>query len=123
MRRVAATLALALCLLGCRAEVPVRFPIGMDVYYTGGGGCTASSYLVGRLVIDHDRLVLRDDQGVMTELTWRGSYRARMAGDEVEIVDGWTVVATSGRRYKIGGNWGFPGDTFWACAEVIPQPG
>jgi hypothetical protein len=121
LRRVVATLALTLCLLGCRSEVP--FTIAGDLYWTGGEGCPSSAYLVGTLVIDRDRLVLQDDRGVMTGLTWRGSYRARMAGDQVEIVDGRTVVATSGHRYKLGGTWAPQWGGWWACGEVIPEPG
>jgi hypothetical protein len=99
MRLVAATLALAMCLLGCRSEVP--FPIAADVYYVGADqeGCSASTYLVGVLVIDRDRLVIQDDHGVSTSLTWRGTYSARqLAGGEVEVMNGWTVVATTGHR-------------------------
>ena len=119
MRRVVATLALALCLVGCRSEVP--FTIAGDLYWTGGEGCPSSTFLVGTLVIDHDRLVLQDDQGVMTSLVWRGSYAARMAGDAVEIVDGWTVVAKSGGRYKLGGHWAPQWGGWSACGEVIPE--
>ena len=124
MRRSLTALALALSLLGCAAEVPPSFTITADIYYTGWGGCTASTYLVGLLMIDRtvqpNRLVVHDDRGDMKAITWRGSYRFRMAGDEVEIVDGWRVVATSGRRYKIGG--GTLAGSFWACGDITSDP-
>jgi hypothetical protein len=123
MRRVVSGLAVALCLFGCSAEVPVTFPIAGDIYYTGGESCKASAYFVGLLMIDRtvepNRLVVQDDQGAKTGITWRGwGYSFRMAGDEVEVVDGWTVVATSGGRYAIGGHHA-GGGGFWACAGDV----
>jgi hypothetical protein len=129
MRSALTTLALTLSLMGCGSEVPPPFPIAADVYYTGGESCAASTYLAGLLLIDRttqpNRLVIQDDRGDKTSITWRGwGYRFRMAGDQVEVVDGWTVVATSGRRYAIGGRYEAAFHGFWACAgEVIPEPG
>ena len=123
MRRVVAGLALTVCLVGCQAEVPPPFPITGDIYYTSGQSCTASAYLVGLLMIDRstqpDQLVVEDDGGDKTGVTWRGDYRFRMAGDEVEVVDGWRVVATSGRRYAIGGRHDPAFHGFWACAGDV----
>ncbi len=125
---VTTIVALALCFVGCQSPAagsskePVL--VAGDVFFVGAdaGGCTGSTSIVGRLVITDDRrLVLQDDQGVNTMITWRGSFGSRMNGDEVEILDGGTVIARSGGRYRLGGVEGFGG--FWACGDVVPEPG
>jgi hypothetical protein len=127
MRGVAATLALALALalaLIAGGVTDAPFGIATDVLYTQGVGCTgASTYLVGVLAVDGGNLVIQDDRGVVTPLIWRGSYSARrgLLGGEVEVMDGRTVVATTGQRYKLGGAIAPEfGGRFWACGDVIP---
>lgn len=119
MRWAITTLALTLSLAGCGSEVP--FPMSADVFYVGGDKCPASTFLVGVLVIDDGRLAIQDDEGALTRLTWRAVNRARqLPGGEVEVMDGWTVVATTGRRYAIGGGYEAAFGGFWACADVVP---
>ena len=122
MRRVIAIFLVALGIGGCQRPVFVT----VDVFYVGpdSGGCVPpSTYLVARLVVTDDRrLVLEDDQGAITAVTWRGSFSSRTVGDDVEILDGATVIARSGgARYRIGGRWD-ASFGFWACGEVTPEP-
>ena len=126
MRRVIAILLLAMAVAGCQFVQKPIF-VQSDVFYVGpdSGGCVPpSTYLVARLVITDDRrLVLQDNQGVMTSVTWRGGFNVRTTDDEVEILDGSTVIAKKGGgRYKIGGRWE-PSFGFWACGDVMPEPG
>jgi hypothetical protein len=142
MRRVVVALVLGLSVLGCGMLTPSsepfpfssepfplssgRFPfdISGDLYYGEGGGCEASRFLVGVIVGDPELgLAIRDDQNVVHPVIWHGGYKYRWSSTspgEVELLHGSTVMATTGRRYKIGGS--DHTDRFWACANVfIPQ--
>lgn len=109
-RRVATTLALALCLVGCQAAATPEptYILAGDVIHNR---CAASVYIVGLIVVDASgELAIQDDDGVTTPLLWS--------------VHGGAVPKV-GSRYKIGGqiaNWA--GGRLWACAgadNVIPQ--
>ena len=97
MHRVIATLALALCLLGCSRE-------GEEVaLLTGEIGCYAggqSPSYAGVLVPDKSHGTRIDGKGpVMWPVGYTGS---RLAGGQVAVLNGsGTVVATTGREYAI----------------------
>ena len=131
MRALRLALALAVVfagLLGCgpgttvNTEAPIVM-VGEDV---SGNSCSAAKYLTGLLIeVPSLGTSIQDDEGVMTHVVWpMYTVGRRLAGGEIELSDNRTrsVVATTGRRYKIGGT-DFPsGLGFWACAHVvIPQ--
>jgi hypothetical protein len=97
MDRVTATLALALCLLGCSPE-------GDQVdLLTGDVGCYAgaqSPSYAGVLVPDPEYGTRIDGKG---PVMWPSGYTGlRLAGDQVQVSDGsGNVVATTGREYAI----------------------
>ena len=120
--RAIVVLVVAVCALGCGSSAPAAtsFLLTTDI---SGNPCSATEYVTGLLVNDATRgLVIRDDQGVVTHIVWRMSDSARQRpGGEIEVLDSReTVIATSGRRYRIGGYAppAFEG-AFWACAGVI----
>lgn len=122
MRRVITVLTLALSLSGCSLSSP---PFLADVI---GTHCAPETYLVGLLKVDPELgLVIQDDQDVITQLMLRMTHSTRWSSDkprEVEVLDDdGVVLATTGRRYKIGGEVAeWFGGRFWACAEIfIPQ--
>jgi hypothetical protein len=97
MHRVAATLTIALCLLGCSptAERMVLLT-GVDACYAGG---QSPSY-AGVLVPDPEYGTRIDGKG---PLMWPLGYTASpLAGGQVAVLDGsGNVVATTGREYAI----------------------
>jgi hypothetical protein len=113
-----------MCLLGCGLRSPSDLPpVAKDII---GTRCAEEELLVGLLIADPKLgLVIRDDQGVMTPLLLRMRHSIRwspdpLAFDQIEVVDGdGNVLATTGRRYKIGGQIAeWAGNRFWACADV-----
>ena len=114
MSRVATTLLLAVCLLGCGQAGRSDVAFTADII---GNRCGAEAFLEGVLVEGtHAGLAI----GSMP-LIWPMSWSARRsAGGEVEVLDGdGTVVATTGRSYKIGGHYSAAFHGFWACARVV----
>jgi hypothetical protein len=94
VRRLSATLALALCLLGCSGE-PVTLLTGVDPDACYAGGETG---MTGRLVVDPKYGTSFNGKPVM----WPVGFTARRAGAEVEVLDAQgTVRATTGRTYHI----------------------
>ena len=121
--RAIVVLVVAVCALGCGSSAPAATSYLLTTDIAGGQRCSASEYVTGVLVDDPTLgLVIRDDQGVATHIVWRQSDSARkLPGGEIEVLDSSeTVIATSGRRYRIGGYHvpAFNG-AFWACAGVI----
>ena len=132
MKRLVATIAIVLGLVGCGpsgASLPLLTGDLLD------GGCylaTAS----GRLVVDpsHGTAIIGeggtvDDRRIVA---WRPGYTARRSGSEVEVLDPQgRVVATTGRSYLIPGGYADPGEfgrpdlpalVWWACADPEPMP-
>ena len=113
MRRAAASLALALCLLGCGTKVLPwdRVDLLPD---------TADGYIVepdGNMLIGcwlhveerSDELIadstsgtaIKYGDGTIVPAKWPPGYTGRWVGSEVEVLDrAGNVVATTGRRYR-----------------------
>lgn len=127
MRRFIAVLALvgAVLFVGWRFQAKLP-PTAGDLE---GQPCSATQFVVGELVADPTRgLAIRDDRDVVWPLLLGRFETERwsnwLISDEVAIVDAHgTVLATTGRRYKIGGEpaiW--DEDRFFTCPEIfIPQ--
>jgi hypothetical protein len=98
VRRVAATLAIALSLAGCGLLPGQRVPIVTgDVL---GDGCILLFEVVD-VVADSTVGTLVKDKG--WALRWPTGYTAWRAGFEVEVRDqDGSVVLTTGQRYRIG---------------------
>ena len=115
VRRLAATLVLALCVSGC-GLFPAPHdssPSGAMAHMAGDLGwqnCPVQLWVTGVIVRDiWGHAAIRDDQGVVRSIVW-GSYN--------------TAVVDWDRRYRIGGRWFNTEDTLWACGgadAVIPQ--
>lgn len=131
MLRVTTTLALALCLLGCgsaaQSDEPRPWPSGAPAGFSTdiiGNSCAAPTYLVGLLIADPEGgAALLSDDDVINRLVWRMGFSPRRLPDsQIEVLDGnGTVVATTGRRYRIGGQDAPFFHGFWVCGAVIPQ--
>ena len=103
MRRVTATLLLALCLLGCAlAGGTVKLATNEGPVSTEARGCFTFPY-TGELIVDRTHgTALEEDEGVITPLMWPPGFTARWIGSEVEVLDpAQNVVATTGQRYYI----------------------
>jgi len=97
MRRVATTLALALCLLGCGQApvgVPVQLLTGVDACYAGGEQGVESV-----LLPDPEFGTRFDDRPVMWPL---GFTAVQLLGGEVAVIDDdGKHLATTGKTYFI----------------------
>ena len=137
---MAATLALAMCLLGCGGLLPDGSQVRLLTGPPGGngGGCFTDS-ASGPLVFDptYGTAIIDRDVGSSSPMTvaWRPGFTARRIATEVEVLDpAGNVVAITGRNYRIAGGYvnaggssglvwpELPIDVFWACDSVIPQP-
>ena len=121
--RAIVVLVIAACAAGCGSSAPAATSFLLTTDISGGNRCSPSEYVTGVLVHDPNLgLVIRDDQGVFTHVVWRTSDSARqLPGGEIEVLDSSeTVIAMSGRGYRIGGYAPPAWDgAFWACAGVI----
>jgi hypothetical protein len=113
MRRVGATLALALSLLGCSMVSPSPDPAGAMAHMTydlSADPCSADQWVTGVIVRGPSgQAAIQDDQGVVRVLVW-GTHN--------------TAAVDWGHRYRIGGRWFDSDAMLWACAgasAVIPQ--
>ena len=126
MRRIVATFALAICLVGCGSAPRPDIPIAGDII---GSGCPAEEFVTGVLIADPTLgLAVQGDGGGKTRLVIRMTQSARwvpdaFGGGTFDVLDGnGTVLATTGRSYRIGGMYASFFNGFWACADVwIPQ--
>jgi hypothetical protein len=130
MKRVAATLALSLVVLGCSEPVQlITAPVGV-----WDDGCFTFA-AAGRLIVDpeYGTAIVEELQGGTSTVAWRPGFRARRVGPEVEVLDPrGNVVARTGRRYVIAGGYvdegsyggwpGLPKPVFMACDTVLPLP-
>jgi hypothetical protein len=108
-RPVAATLALALCVLGCG-------PAGEQVPLVTleGQACCLLSYAVVDVVAHPTDGVIA--LGSVQPLRWRAGYTAWRVGNEVEVRDpGGKVVLRTPGRYRIT-----PTSPDWAVGEIEP---
>jgi hypothetical protein len=96
VRRVSATLALALCLLGCQSEV---LPWDRVQLVTGGDPGTGCGLMprMGDLTADPAFGTTLGGGAAV----WPSGYTGRRVGSEVEVLDrSGKVVATTGQRYQ-----------------------
>jgi hypothetical protein len=146
-KRLAATLALALLVVGC-GLIDDRVPLltGHDRTVRNPAGCYTFS-ANGPLVVDPKygtAIINMDTVKVMglaspppaVPVAWRPGFTGRRVGSEVEVLDpDGHVVATTGRNYVIeGAGVGgddmvgrtgldqFPESVFWSCGDVVLQP-
>jgi len=143
-KRVAATLVLAVTLVGCEngyQTVPLVTGVPNSMKGTNGRvACftnSASGPLVtdpryGTAIIDMDTVKV---MGLASPLppvpvAWRPGFTGRRVGSEVEVLDPHgNVVAMTGRNYAIAGAGvdvkdmpGLPTNSaFWACDFVLPS--
>jgi hypothetical protein len=128
MKRVAATLALSLVVLGCGE------PVQLITAPAWGDGCFMNS-ATGRLIVDpvYGTAIVFEPQGGTLPVAWRPGFRARRVGLEVEVLaPRGNVVATTGKNYNIAGGYveegssggwpGLPTGVFMACDTVLPLP-
>ncbi len=140
MRRGAATLALALLVLGCGpsdAEVPI---IAGPPNHTGCFAADAAGLLMvdptyGTAIIGdgHENMLVKGD--VPVTVAWPPGFTARRSGSEVEVLDPQgNVVATTGRSYHFLGGFVDAGgssgivwpelktNVLWACGppDLLP---
>ena len=139
--RVAATLAVLLCLVGCDVAPapdgePVLILTGPPNYRYDHGGCFTNSArgqllvdpMYGTAIVDEDMIALSGTRPPPVPVAWRPGFTARRLGSEVEVLDQeGKVVAITGRSYRIPGgyvsaggssglNWpALPVGVFWAC--------
>ena len=140
-KRVAATLALALVLVGCEAfDTPVPLLTGSGL----SGGCF-TNHADGPLVVDPTYGTAIIDMDAVAgappglpppspiPVAWRPGFTGRRVGSEVEVLDPHgKVVAVTGHKYSIAGGYVGPGsmgswpelstNVFWACDMVFPKP-
>ena len=105
MRRIATSLALALCLLGCDASVPASEPIALRT--TDSDAVDPNCYLAGtaaQLILDPSAgLAWRFGPDDIRPVIWPRGYTARRVGSEIQVLnpDGF-VVARSGTTAEFG---------------------
>ena len=124
MHRITASIGLTVSLLGCGSAGPSVAPV--VVADSIGTSCAAEEFRVGLLIADPELgLAIRDDQNIVTPLLFRLSHDFGWSSEwpgEFEVRDRatGTVLATTGRRYKVGGkvaDW--HGNRFWTCADIF----
>jgi len=142
VRRLTATLALALLLLGCGLVAPRGEPVQL---LTGAmpfdpDQCPDSA--LAQLLVDPQYgTALAEYGGSRTPVMWRPGFTGRRVGSKVVVLDATgNVVATTGQSYLIAGNYlletadgengifrrGWVGSTigvnmFYACDFVRPH--
>lgn len=143
-KRVAATLALALCLIGCgwlpSDGGPVQLLTGPPGFVPGCFTNSASGPLIvdptyGTAIIDEIMIRVTGTRPPPIPIAWRPGFTARRIGSEVEVLDPQgNAVAITGKSYTLAGGYvsaggssgldwpGLPVGVFWACDFVIPQP-
>jgi hypothetical protein len=143
MKRVAATLALAVVLVGCGpsfSEPSLSEPVSLIT--TNGSpnneGSCATVFASGPLVVDPtygtaiiDPSLHQPDTTRPIPVAWRPGFTARRLGSEVEVLDPQgNVVAITGHEYTLSGSYmgknagsppSFPDRAFWVCRrpEVV----
>jgi hypothetical protein len=99
MRRVATTLALALCLLGCGSSQAEQVPL-VTVEGVSGGGCILLYRVVDVIADPTFGTVIK---GSGSPLRWPSGYTGWRVGSEVAVSDPTgRVVLRTGGRYEIG---------------------
>jgi hypothetical protein len=125
MRRIPASLVVAISLLGCGSPAlgePVELLTGVTPI-TGIGGCYTNH--AGGMLLADATYGTRFVYGTVSEgvpVLWPPGFTGRRAGNEVAVLDTQgNVVATTGRRYEIeGGSYHELPYPFVACGYVRP---
>jgi hypothetical protein len=144
-KRVAASLALALCLVGCSWLAPNGDSVQLLTGPPGSSslGCftdAATGPLIvdpkyGTAIIDEVMIKVSGTRPPPVPVAWRPGFSARHVGSEVEVFDPQgNAVAITGRSYVLAGGYVSAGGSsgldwpelpigvFWACGFVAPQP-
>jgi hypothetical protein len=137
-KRLAATLAISLLVLGCGLlPAPVQLVTGDPLH----GGCFTAQ-VAGLLVVDptYGTAIVGNHHGSMVQLgdvpvtlAWPPGFTARRSGSEVEVLGPQgNAVAMTGRSYQLSGGLtagsGFPDSPtlptqiIWTCGDVQPLP-
>jgi hypothetical protein len=139
MKRLAATLALALLVLGCGLlPAPVQLVTGDPLH----NGCFAAD-VAGLLMVDptYGTAIVGNNGPSMVRLSdvpvtvaWPPGFTGRRSGSEVEVLDPQgNAVAITGRSYQFWGGYTSAGSEFpnwpklptqmiWSCGNVHPLP-
>ena len=120
MRRVTATLALALCLLGCGLTRGEQVPLPTDDTVTSFGvGCILMHEVVDVIADPTSGTPVIESGG--QPVRWPKGFTAWRAGTEVEVVDATgKIVLRTGARY-----WLCPSEYlsgWWVIGMVKPCP-
>jgi hypothetical protein len=137
MKRIAATLAIGVLVVGC-GLLPEQVQPEQVPLLTGDpehGGCY-SLEIESPLSVDPTygtgsgpHIVQQGDW--VQVVAWRPGFTGRRVGSEVEVLDPQgNVVATTGHTYRLQGGYpphpsswpGFPYNIFWACGDVHLMP-
>ena len=136
MKRVAATLALTVFVLGCGLSsepVPLLTGVPPDVTRVIGAA-TCSTSEQGPLIVDpkYGTAIIDGPGGPATPVMWRPGFSARRDGAEVAVLDPLgNVVAITGHLYVFEGAYvgargpappPLPQGVFWACGNAVLQP-
>jgi hypothetical protein len=131
--RDVATLALAMCLVGCDTATRMGEPVQL---LTGGqpfDRATCETYFaVNWMIVDprYGTAVIDSNLNMAIPVMWRPGFTGRRSGSDVVVLDpSGTVVAQTGRGYRIQGTYWPPLDdtapassTVWyACGSVEPS--
>ena len=121
MRRIAATLALALCVLGCSGSRGEQVPLITEG--GGGDGCVLLYEVVDVIADPTFGTVIK---GGGWPLRWPTGYTAWGVGTEVEVLDrSGKVMLRTGGRYRIGpvndGTYSTP-QPEWVVGCIDPCP-
>jgi hypothetical protein len=113
-RRIATTLALALCLPGCGSKAPAGEPVELltDDAVRGTVNDDGTMGYACWLPVDRssDELIadpkygtaIKYGDGTTVPATWPAGFTGRRVGSEVVVLDpNLNVVATTGRRYHV----------------------
>jgi hypothetical protein len=121
MRLLTTTFALVMCLTGCGTALP---SVNFHQDLIDNTNCQPEKFLVGQLT---EGLALQTDEEGLRGLIWPSSYSVRWSPGfptgHFEVLNGTgTVVAMTGRRYRIGGaEFVAAGNAFWVCGGLTPQ--
>lgn len=121
MRRIIATLVLAVCLLGCSGPKADQVPL-VTIETPQGMTCCWLFYAVVDVVADPTTgTPTFKDSGL--PMRWPRGYTAWRAGSEVKVMDGGgNVVLTTGSRYRIEPLVLAPDQANWVVGSAKPCP-
>ena len=131
--REAATLALAMCLVGCDTATRMGEPVELLTGVQPFDRATCETYFaVDWMIVDprYGTAVIDAHFNTAIPVMWRPGFTGRRSGSDVVVLDAsGKVVAQTGRGYRIQGTYWPPlGDTgpasstvWYACGSVEPS--